>query len=141
MKQVKENKKILMVVDEPEMQIFLSKLLETGSFDPIIAENGIEGLQKAREENPALIILDVMVSGQESARMYRKVKHDNKLRKIPVILLSAISRDTFFHYEHLENGQSGHGVPKPEGFLEKPPEAAEVLNLIKDILSKESQTK
>ena len=60
------NIKILIVDDDPEMGIFLSTILKNGGFMPLLAENGADAINKALVENPALIILDVMMSGKEN---------------------------------------------------------------------------
>ncbi len=44
-----ENKKILVVDDEPDMRIFVSTVVETAGFEPITARNGPEALEKASE--------------------------------------------------------------------------------------------
>ncbi|MFC1858368.1 response regulator [Thermodesulfobacteriota bacterium] len=94
----KVRKKILVVDDESDMMIFLRTLLDTGGFQSIGAENGAEGLKMAREETPALIILDIMMPQEGGVQMFCKLKQDETLKNIPVIMLSAIERKTFFHY-------------------------------------------
>ncbi|MBW2195921.1 MAG: response regulator, partial [Deltaproteobacteria bacterium] len=56
-----EPKEILIVDDEPHMRVFMATLFETSGYKPVLARNGNEGIQKARERIPALIILDVMM--------------------------------------------------------------------------------
>jgi len=124
---------ILVVADESDMRIFLSNLLSSVGFQPISATNMPEGLQTAKIRRPALIILDVMMAGKEGIRMYHHLKNDEILKNIPVIMLSAIDRETFFLYEKFQSGQSGSGVPEPDAYLEKPPEADELLHLVQSL--------
>ena len=124
---------ILVVADESDMRIFLSNLLSSVGFQPISATNMPEGLQTAKIRCPALIILDVMMAGKEGIRMYHHLKNDEILKNIPVIMLSAIDRETFFLYEKFQSGQSGSGVPEPDAYLEKPPEADELLHLVQSL--------
>jgi hypothetical protein len=49
---------------------------------------------------------------------------------IPVIMLSAIDRKTFFLYKKFKSTPSGAGVPEPEAYLEKPPEAEELIGIV-----------
>ena len=56
-----DNRKILIVDDELHMRIFMATLFETSGYEPILARDGKEGIEKAREIKPALIILDVMM--------------------------------------------------------------------------------
>ncbi|MDY6852375.1 MAG: response regulator [Thermodesulfobacteriota bacterium] len=128
-----DKKKILVIEDERDMGIFLSRLLEAGGYEPIIAVNESEGLLKASQDNPDLIILDVMMTRQRGLEIYFQLKYDEKLNKIPVVMLSAIDEKTFFHYQKLPTIVSGQTVTKPEGFLGKPPETEELLCLLQTL--------
>ena len=129
----KKFKKILVVDDEPDMMIFLRTLLDTGGFQSIAAENGIEGLKKAREETPACIILDIMMPQEGGVQMFCKLKQDEALRNIPVIMLSAIERKTFLHYLKFFGSTPNLDSSEPEAYLEKPPETEELLNLVQKL--------
>jgi len=124
---------ILVVADESDMRIFLSNLLSSVGFQPVSAINMPEGLQTAKTSQPALIILDVMMAGKEGIRMYHHLKNDEMLKNIPVIMLSAIDRETFFLYEKFQPARGGSGVPEPDAYLEKPPEADELLHLVQSL--------
>lgn len=121
---------ILVVADESDTRIFLSNLLGSVGFQPVSANNMPEGLQTAKTSQPALIILDVMMADKEGIRMYHHLKNDEVLKNIPVIMLSAIDRETFFLYEKFQSARGGSGVPEPDAYLEKPPEAEDLLYLV-----------
>ncbi len=87
--------KILIIDDELDMRIFLCNLLGTCGYIPIDAANRKEGLQKAKEEKPALIILDMMMPKEGGIQMYRDLKQDRDLKEVPVIMLSTIDRRHF----------------------------------------------
>jgi CheY-like chemotaxis protein len=123
-------KKILVVDDEPEMQIFLSNLLNTGGFDPVIAESGTAELSEIIAEIPDLIILNMIRFRDRQTLLYRHLKTDEKLRAIPVIMLSSLDRKTFYHYQRLKNDPVGGALPEPEAFILKPPEAEELLRVV-----------
>jgi two-component system phosphate regulon response regulator PhoB len=127
-------RKILVVDDESDTRIFISTLLETGGYKPIVAIDGMEGLKKAREIRPALIILDVMMPREDGVEMYRRLKADETLRTIPVIMLSGIAKKTFFHSQNLLNLYESHIVPEPEAYIEKPPEPEELLQWTRNLL-------
>ncbi|WP_022666734.1 response regulator [Desulfospira joergensenii] len=128
--------KILVVDDDPDMRIFFSALLKTGGFHPIVAGNGKEGLDKVKKENPAFIIIDVPMPDNGGMQMYRCLKQDKTLCCIPVIMVSTIDQQTFTHYQKTKGVRLGHDISGPEAFLEKPPEAAEVLDLIRETLTR-----
>lgn len=124
---------ILVVAEESDTRIFLSNLLRTGGFSPVSATTMAQGLERARTGHPNLIILDVMMPNKEGIRMYHHLKNDNALKAIPVIILSAIDRETFFLYERFQSTQKGFGLPKPDAYLEKPPEADELIRLARSL--------
>jgi two-component system phosphate regulon response regulator PhoB len=130
-----QNKKVLIVDDEMDMRIFLSTLLQTSGYRPIIASNGEEGIQKARQHKPAAIILDVLMPKAGGVQMYRQVKTDENLKKIPVIMISAIAKKTFFHSMQMLNRYRGQSVPEPEAYIEKPPETEELLQTLEKCLN------
>ena len=126
-----QRKKILVVEEEPDMQVFLSTLLSSGGFEPIVADCCATGLQKARKDTPALIIFDVMVGGKAGAQLYRTFRHDEILKKVPLIMLSTIDEKTFSFYQKTQAAEPDQGFPAPEVYLEKPPEAEELLHLVR----------
>jgi two-component system phosphate regulon response regulator PhoB len=128
-------KKILVVGDELDMRTFLCTLLGTCGYQSLVASDGEEGLQKARELRPELIILDVMLPKEGGIQMYRELKTDDDLKQIPVIMLSAISKKTFFHSQNILNSYMGQNLPEPEAYMEKPPESEELIQLAESLLA------
>ncbi|MGD9303396.1 MAG: response regulator, partial [Desulfobacterales bacterium] len=114
-----DNKKILVVDDERDMRIFVSAVVETLGFEPIAAENGVEALDKAGSNPPALVILDVMMPKiEDGIQTYQKFKSDQKLCDIPIIMLSAIAKKTFFHsIRMLLSLGKGSQLPEPEAYM------------------------
>ncbi|MFC1671881.1 response regulator transcription factor [Planctomycetota bacterium] len=86
-------KKILVVEDEPELVKALEVRLKNQDFEIISALDGEEGLRKAREENPDLILLDVMLPKIDGFRVARFLKFDEKYKHIPIIMLTAKVED------------------------------------------------
>lgn len=117
------------------MRIFLVNLLTAAGYEASGIGNRIDGLNAARNLCPALIILDVMMPDDEGIHLYRNLKLDDLLKHIPVIMLSGIDRDLFFHYQTFQCHQNGQGLPRPEAYLEKPPEAGTLVNLIQNLLA------
>ena len=129
------NKKILVVDDERDMRIFVSTVVETLGFEPIAAENGAEALQKAGSNPPALVILDVMMPKiEDGIKTYQQFRASPKLSHIPIIMLSAIAQKTFFHSIRMLSPRQGVQLPEPEAYMEKPPDAEELIRLISELL-------
>ena len=131
-----DNKKILVVDDERDMRIFVSTVVETLGFEPITAENGAEALQKAGANPPALVILDVMMPKiDDGVHTYQEFKSDQKLCRIPIIMLSAIAKKTFFHSIRMMNPRQVSQLPEPEAYMEKPPDVEELSRQITALLA------
>jgi CheY-like chemotaxis protein len=131
-----ENRKILVVDDESDMQIYLSTVVETMGFEPIVAGDGAEALEKARAVSPALVILDVMMPKiEDGLRTYQQFREDEGLGHTPIIMVSAIAKKTFFHAIRLLQPLGGKQLPEPEAYLEKPPDAAELNRLITALIA------
>ena len=120
-------KKILAIDDEVDTLTFYSELLDDYNFTAITAENGVEGLKKAREEKPDLILLDIMMPKKSGMKTFKELKNDPDLYNIPVIIITGISKEV--DYKSLLNRPSTGRMP-PEGHLVKPLTAD---NLIKEI--------
>jgi len=124
-----KKKTVLIVEDELDMRIFISTLLETSGYQPIMTRDGTEGMLKAKDAGPDLIILDVMMPGEGGVQMYRQLKTHDTLCNIPVIMLSAVAKKTFSHYLNMVNARLKKPIPEPDAYIEKPPEAEDLLKI------------
>jgi CheY-like chemotaxis protein len=127
-------KKILIVDDDPDVRMFNATVVEESGHTPLSAANGEEGLKLIKEENPDLVILDVLMPKQSGVRLYRELKTDKAMRSIPVILLSGIAKRTFLRSQKALTEFGGAEVPEPEIYLEKPVEPEELAQTIKKVL-------
>jgi two-component system phosphate regulon response regulator PhoB len=134
--QTGKREKVLVIELEPEMRIYLSNLLDTEGFDPIVCEVGTKELNGFKEANPCLIILDAMIPKAGSFHIYRSIKSDEQLKNVPIIMLSNIDRETFFQYLKVQCACPGQKAPEPEAYLEKPPEAENLLALVRRLTAK-----
>jgi DNA-binding NarL/FixJ family response regulator len=82
-------KKILVIEDEPEMRRNITALLRYYNYDPVAAENGREGIEMARSENPDLILCDVMMPELDGYGVLQALQSDSALARIPFIYLTA----------------------------------------------------
>jgi len=132
-----EKKKVLIVDDEMDMRIFLKTLLEINGYLPFVTRDGSEGLRKAGEIYPDLIILDVMMPGEGGPRTYRRLKTDPAFAAVPVIMLSGVKRDSFYHYLKMLNVGPGGGVPLPIAYFEKPVDHKVLIGAIRSALDQD----
>ena len=82
-------KKILVVDDELDFVNFLRKKLESSGFDVLFANTAEDGLQKAREGKPDLIVLDLFMPEMDGYEVLRELKTDRSTKQVPVIIVSA----------------------------------------------------
>jgi len=85
-------KSILIVDDEPDILATLQFRVEQEGFDVRVARDGVTALEQVRESPPHLIILDVMLPGENGYRISKLIRddeHAGKLPHIPIILLTA----------------------------------------------------
>lgn len=85
--------KILVVEDEHLLRRLLVQSLKEANFEVIEAMDGEEGLVKAKEEKPDLILLDLILPGISGYEVLLRMKKDPFLEKIPVIVLSNLGQE------------------------------------------------
>ena len=84
--------KVLIIEDDGFLRELISKKLSSSGFDITEAINGEDGLKKAEEEKPALILLDLLLPVQDGFEVLAKLKGDPKTSSIPVIILSNLGQ-------------------------------------------------
>jgi DNA-binding response OmpR family regulator len=82
-------KKILVADDEPDMLGLVMSNVKQAGFDPVAAEDGTTALALARDSQPSLIILDLMLPGMSGIEVCKALKKDAATAKIPIIMLTA----------------------------------------------------
>ncbi len=118
-----DKKNILIVDDEPDIVETLSMALERQGYNCTTTDNGIDALNKARAENPALIILDIMLPKINGYKVCRLLKFDEQYQHIPVIMLTAKSQDS----DRILGIKTG-----ADAYLTKPFELDNLLTIIKN---------
>src|SRR5918997_5969662 len=90
MNQTSPSNKILIIEDEQDVVDMLTlNLKKAGGFVVSTAADGAAGLKKAREELPALIILDLMLPKMPGLEVCKVLKNDSATQHIPIIMLTA----------------------------------------------------
>ena len=89
----KKNKKILIIEDDTFLvKMYLERLQDEG-YQVAVASNGEEGLQKARNERPDLVLLDMILPKMNGFDFLKEFKAEASLKDIPVLILSNLSQD------------------------------------------------
>jgi twitching motility two-component system response regulator PilH len=83
--------KILIVDDSPAQLYSLQKIVEEGGHHTVTAESGEQALKVASDENPELILMDIVMPGMSGYQAKRKLGRKESTRHIPVIFVSTKS--------------------------------------------------
>ncbi|MBC7325413.1 MAG: response regulator transcription factor [Moorella sp. (in: Bacteria)] len=81
-----DKKKILVIEDEEKIAALIQQYLTREQFTVLVAADGTTGLEKARRENPDLIILDLMLPGMSGLDVCREIRKESQ---VPIIMLTA----------------------------------------------------
>jgi PAS domain S-box-containing protein len=116
---------VLVVEDNPELNRFIAETLSE-DFRVRTAADGQEGLERAREFRPDLIVSDIMMPRMSGAQMIGRLREDRELEGIPILVLSA-KMDDALRVELLRNGAQDYVV--------KPFSAEELLARVRNLVS------
>lgn len=123
--------KILVVDDDPDFLNATRIVLEKGGHSFISAKSGDEGYERAKEAQPDLIILDVMMdSVLDGVSMSRQVHDDDAVHDIPILMVTSIANTDYAElfptdeYIHIQ------------AFMSKPIDPAKLIKQVNKLLSK-----
>jgi len=95
LKTIKERvkmKNVLVVEDHPDMLEILTWQMEILRFSVITAKNGREGVERAFEEKPQLILMDIMMPGMDGREATRMIRANSETQEIPILAATALFR-------------------------------------------------
>jgi CheY-like chemotaxis protein len=121
-------KKILIIDDEKDMQIYLGTLFRKAGYEAKTAENGEEGLSLAKSFGPDLITLDIMMPRKSGLKAYHELRTSPETKSIPVIVLTGLTKQEDFFGDNLGD------LPRPEAIVEKPIDRDKFLEKARNIV-------
>ena len=124
--------KILLVDDDIDFVESTKTVLESKNYEVIVAFEGDEGLRKAREEEPDLILLDIIMPVKDGFTAAEQLKKDPHLSNIPTLMLTSFSA---------RRGETALPISRGftldvEDYIEKPVTPDELLSRIEKYLKK-----
>lgn len=119
-----QNIKLLIADDEQIGRQLLEAIFFTENFELSFAEDGNQALQIAKEFQPELILLDVMMPGIDGFEVCRKIRSDALLKDVPIILITALE-DRDSRIKGLESGAND--------YISKPFDRIEILSKVKNL--------
>ena len=87
-------KKLLVADDEPNIVISLEYLMKREGYDVLVATDGNQALEAIQREQPALVLLDVMMPGKTGFEVCQAVRADPALGGVRILMLTAKGRET-----------------------------------------------
>lgn len=123
--------KILVIDDDPDLVEALKIILETESYQVVSAFDGKEGLKKVEEENPHLIILDLLLPKKDGDILCRELKKNPRYTDIPILVLTAVAEkvDIKVFPEHKISS-----LPADD-YVHKPIQPQDLLDRVKKLLA------
>jgi len=119
------NQTILVVDDEQDLLDLIEYNLKKEGFDVIKAEDGMEGINLAREHTPDLVLLDIMMPKMDGLEVCEIIRSDSDLKNIPIIFLTARG-DEEMEVEGLDKGG--------DDYITKPISTTKLVSRIKAVL-------
>jgi DNA-binding response OmpR family regulator len=123
---------VLVVEDDPELNELVGAYVQIAGYEYRPAGDGAAAIRLARERQPALIVLDVMLPDIDGFEVCRRLKDDEQTRRIPIVMLTALDRE-----EHRARGRACGAV----GYLTKPFDPDQLLKAIRENASRNGQGK
>ena len=120
-----EGKPVVLVVEDNVDNMITIKALLSDDFSVIEAIDGYEGIEKAKEHVPHLILMDIALPGISGIEAYHKIRKMPKLAHVPIIALTASAMD------HDREAILSHGF---DAFIAKPIIIKDFLNTIGEVL-------
>ncbi|MCB1308935.1 MAG: response regulator [Leptospiraceae bacterium] len=118
-------KKILIVDDQPNVRTVLAEMFKNQGYLVETAENGEVGIQKAREYQPELLIMDIMMPVKDGLSAAREIKADPDLQSIPILFLTARGQK-----QDEENARAAGA----DGFITKPFSPRRIMETVSSML-------
>lgn len=128
--------KILLVDDDIDFCKATSKILENDGYEVSIANDAKNARQQLKSVKPDLIILDIMLPGQDGFSLCREFKENTDFFEIPILILTSVSAKVEGE-KYAEKIAQHH---KADGYAEKPVDPKELLTRIYALLTKRKIT-
>ncbi len=113
-----ETKKILVIDDEPDARTLLNRRLSASQYEVVESADGPSGIAVAKEGGIDLIILDLIMPGEDGIKIYHALRHNPQTQNIPVIFLTALSVDASLTERGLElMALTKHGLEMDKYFV------------------------
>jgi len=126
-----ERAKVLVIDDDQDMVVAIECLLGVKEFRVLSAANADEGVRKARDEHPDVILLDLLMTPRSGIEVYRELRADPTLRNTKILIVTALK-------EKLREDRFAPEIEacwEAEDFIDKPIEPESLVERIRALVS------
>jgi len=127
---MQDKRKVLIVDDDEGTREFVEAIMANEGWATVEGRNGREAIELAEQEQPDLIILDVMMPEMDGFEAFQQLRSQFLTKDIPVVMLTALNDLQPGPDHNEETMEQQLGVNRPEGFVDKPVDAVFLLNTI-----------
>jgi len=123
------NRRILVIEDDPAGLRLVGYTLKKQGYEVVTASNGLEGLKKAREEGPDLVILDLMLPGVDGFEICHRLRTEPQTARLPILVLSG------------KTGEADRDTALKVGanaYLVKPASPSEIIKQVESLLARKA---
>lgn len=124
-------RRVVCIEDEPEMIDLVKLILSRKGFQVTGAMGGREGLEVIARDNPDLVLLDLMMPDMDGWEVYQKMKADDAMKAIPVIVVTAKAQSI--------DKVLGLHIAKVDDYITKPFGPQELLESVEKVLGRQEQ--
>ena len=125
-----EKQLVLVVDDDPDLVESVSMKLESENFNVAKAYDGVEALEKIKQERPDLIVLDVMMPRKNGYELCDELKQSEEYKDIIIVLLTAVADAvTSTSFTHMDGKTT-----MADDFIPKPIELDRLMEMVKENL-------
>ena len=122
--------KLLVVDDDPDILDAITTILGTQPYSIDTARDGVECMDKVREDTPDLIILDLLMPRKDGFAAVRELRQNPKYAKLPILILTSVREDASRRRYELETGLA----MDVQDYVEKPISPLELIERVKSLL-------
>ena len=144
-------KRVLVIDDDENVIRFFSLALSENGYEPIGASDGGEGLEKVKEVQPDLIVLDVMMPRRSGFVLFKQLRKNPEYEKIPVIMVTGVADELEKQMTEHETGEDAfdglkqslahaiknmrdEGLVRPEKFIDKPVDPEDLVAAVRELI-------
>lgn len=124
--------KILVVDDDPDIRVAITTILESQDYEVDTASDGVEALDRLRQEPPDLLILDLLMPRKDGFEVVKELRGNPKYAKLPILILTSVPEEPGRRRYELETGLA----MDVQDYVEKPIPPLDLLHRVEKLVKR-----